>query len=153
MRRLIKRKPEPEATDSVLQQGEMDLLCLVNKMYEHLISLDKKVDILVDRLSQRPQGSDRFQKPGSSFRRDDRPRERKFTRAVCSQCGKECEIPFKPTGDRPVYCRDCFSGHNSSEPFKEKFGNRPREVNRGEAKASGFNKKRSPFFKRRKSRF
>ena len=28
--------------------------------------------------------------------------------AVCSNCGKDCEVPFKPTGDKPVFCRDCF---------------------------------------------
>ncbi|MFA7468585.1 MAG: zinc-ribbon domain containing protein [Desulfotomaculaceae bacterium] len=28
--------------------------------------------------------------------------------AVCSNCGKETEVPFKPSGERPVYCRDCF---------------------------------------------
>lgn len=30
--------------------------------------------------------------------------------AVCSSCGKSCEVPFRPTGDKPVYCRDCFAG-------------------------------------------
>jgi CxxC-x17-CxxC domain-containing protein len=30
------------------------------------------------------------------------------TRAVCSQCGKETTVPFKPTQGRPVFCRDCF---------------------------------------------
>jgi CxxC-x17-CxxC domain-containing protein len=29
--------------------------------------------------------------------------------AVCSECGKDTEVPFEPRGDRPVYCRDCFS--------------------------------------------
>jgi len=29
--------------------------------------------------------------------------------AVCAECGKETEVPFEPRGDRPVYCRDCFS--------------------------------------------
>lgn len=29
--------------------------------------------------------------------------------AVCATCGKDCEVPFRPTGDRPVYCRDCFA--------------------------------------------
>ncbi len=29
--------------------------------------------------------------------------------AVCSECKKSCELPFRPTGDKPVYCRDCFS--------------------------------------------
>lgn len=28
--------------------------------------------------------------------------------ATCSNCGKGCELPFRPSGDRPVFCRDCF---------------------------------------------
>lgn len=28
--------------------------------------------------------------------------------AVCASCGKDTEVPFQPTGDRPVYCSDCF---------------------------------------------
>jgi len=26
----------------------------------------------------------------------------------CSTCGKQTEVPFQPSGDRPVYCRDCY---------------------------------------------
>ncbi|MGQ9682287.1 MAG: zinc-ribbon domain containing protein [Anaerolineae bacterium] len=29
--------------------------------------------------------------------------------AVCAQCGKECQVPFQPREDRPVYCSDCYS--------------------------------------------
>jgi CxxC-x17-CxxC domain-containing protein len=29
--------------------------------------------------------------------------------AVCAECGQNTEVPFEPRGDRPVYCRDCFS--------------------------------------------
>ena len=29
--------------------------------------------------------------------------------AVCSQCGKETQVPFQPRGDKPVYCSDCFA--------------------------------------------
>ena len=39
-------------------------------------------------------------------RRDFGPRE--MHKAVCSECGKETEVPFKPSGDRPVYCKECF---------------------------------------------
>jgi len=28
--------------------------------------------------------------------------------AVCARCGKDTQVPFKPTGARPVYCSDCF---------------------------------------------
>lgn len=33
--------------------------------------------------------------------------------AICSQCGKNCQIPFQPTGQRPVYCKECFGGSKS----------------------------------------
>lgn len=53
-------------------------------------------------------------KPG--FRRndsrDDGPRE--MFPAKCSSCHKSCEIPFRPSGDRPVYCRDCFGAQESA---------------------------------------
>ncbi len=29
--------------------------------------------------------------------------------AVCAACGEETQVPFQPSGDRPVYCRECFS--------------------------------------------
>ncbi len=39
----------------------------------------------------------------------DRPRgPRQMFPAVCAECGKQTEVPFKPSGDRPVLCRDCF---------------------------------------------
>lgn len=40
------------------------------------------------------------------------PREM-FT-ATCAECKKECQVPFKPSGDRPVYCKDCFSKRKDS---------------------------------------
>ena len=46
---------------------------------------------------------------GGSFGGRDR-RELPFCDAVCAKCGKDCKVPFKPTGDKPVYCRSCFNG-------------------------------------------
>jgi len=31
-------------------------------------------------------------------------------KATCDECHKSCEVPFRPSGDKPVYCSDCFSG-------------------------------------------
>lgn len=39
---------------------------------------------------------------------------REFFAAICAECGKEAQLPFKPRGDRPVYCSDCFSKRRSS---------------------------------------
>jgi CxxC-x17-CxxC domain-containing protein len=33
--------------------------------------------------------------------------------AICSTCGKTAQVPFKPRGDKPVYCRDCFTPRQS----------------------------------------
>ncbi len=33
---------------------------------------------------------------------------REMHKAVCSECKQECEVPFKPTEGKPVYCRECF---------------------------------------------
>jgi len=35
---------------------------------------------------------------------------------VCAQCGKNTQVPFRPSGDRPVYCSDCFSKQPASAP-------------------------------------
>lgn len=39
--------------------------------------------------------------------------QRVETKTVCSQCGKETTVPFKPTQGRPVYCRECFQHRRS----------------------------------------
>jgi len=36
---------------------------------------------------------------------------REMTKIICSDCGKEAEVPFKPTEGRPVYCQECFQKH------------------------------------------
>jgi len=28
--------------------------------------------------------------------------------AICATCGKETTVPFQPSGEKPVYCRDCY---------------------------------------------
>ncbi|MEN6411868.1 MAG: zinc-ribbon domain containing protein [Veillonellales bacterium] len=39
--------------------------------------------------------------------------QREMHEAVCADCGVTTQVPFRPSGDRPVYCRDCFSKHNN----------------------------------------
>lgn len=33
---------------------------------------------------------------------------REMHKAVCAECKQETKVPFKPSGDRPVYCKECF---------------------------------------------
>ena len=34
--------------------------------------------------------------------------------ATCSSCGREAQVPFRPTGSKPVYCSDCFTNQRAS---------------------------------------
>lgn len=49
--------------------------------------------------------------------------------AVCDQCGKSCDVPFRPTEGKPIYCNDCFGGRKSDNDrgnkkfSQEKFNN------------------------------
>jgi CxxC-x17-CxxC domain-containing protein len=45
-------------------------------------------------------------------RSDTQPRVE--TRMTCSACGKETTVPFKPTQNRPVFCRQCFQQRAAS---------------------------------------
>lgn len=48
---------------------------------------------------------------GNNFRNDSymsRP-QREMSSAICAECGKSTQVPFKPSGDRPVYCGDCYN--------------------------------------------
>jgi len=60
----------------------------------------------------RDRGNDRGGNRGGGFgggynRRDsERP---EMYKATCAECGKPCEVPFRPSGDKPVYCRECFN--------------------------------------------
>ena len=62
-------------------------------------------------------GRSRF---GGGRDRDDK----KMHRATCAECNKSCEVPFRPTGERPVYCSDCFEG-NKGKSSRDSFS--PRE--------------------------
>lgn len=37
------------------------------------------------------------------------------TVAICSGCGKETTLPFRPTQGRPVFCRECFGQQKGNQ--------------------------------------
>ncbi|HYO44560.1 MAG TPA: zinc-ribbon domain containing protein [Candidatus Limnocylindrales bacterium] len=45
--------------------------------------------------------------PRGYERTDDRTPKEYFV-AICSSCGNQAQVPFKPRMDKPVYCSDCF---------------------------------------------
>ncbi|WP_370573899.1 CxxC-x17-CxxC domain-containing protein [Methanomethylovorans sp.] len=52
---------------------------------------------------------------GSGGFRPSGPRE--MHKATCADCGQETEVPFVPSGDRPVYCRECYQKHRPPKRY------------------------------------
>jgi CxxC-x17-CxxC domain-containing protein len=50
--------------------------------------------------------------------------------AVCDDCGKNCEVPFKPTGNREIFCSDCFEKRGGKDSLPQR--NDDRSYNRFE---------------------
>jgi CxxC-x17-CxxC domain-containing protein len=50
-----------------------------------------------------------FQKKSWGNDRNSSDRPVVMHKATCNECGKTCEVPFRPTGEKPVYCNDCFN--------------------------------------------
>lgn len=58
---------------------------------------------------ERPQFGSRFEH--SSFD------EKRMHTATCDTCGNSCEVPFRPTGKKPIYCHNCFGKNAGSAPM------------------------------------
>lgn len=43
---------------------------------------------------------------------------------VCDNCKKECEVPFRPTSGKPVFCNNCFEGNRGSDFKRSNFDDR-----------------------------
>ncbi len=52
---------------------------------------------------------------GGGGYRDRGPRE--MFSATCSSCGREAQVPFRPTSGKPVYCSDCFRSQRGGSAY------------------------------------
>lgn len=44
-----------------------------------------------------------------------------FHSAICDKCGAQCDVPFRPTGNKPIYCRTCFKQNESVSPRSNSY--------------------------------
>ena len=42
--------------------------------------------------------------------------ERVMHDVICSSCGAQCQVPFEPRLDKPVYCDECFAKQKADRP-------------------------------------
>ncbi|MGV8152170.1 MAG: CxxC-x17-CxxC domain-containing protein [Candidatus Nanoarchaeia archaeon] len=65
-------------------------------------------------------GRDRSERRGGFSRDSRRERRPQMHDVTCDKCGRECQVPFKPTGDKPVLCSDCFKKKDSGNNFSQR---------------------------------
>jgi CxxC-x17-CxxC domain-containing protein len=137
-----KAKASPKSNP---KETEPEFEALMNRIAERLDALERKMDLVISQTSagffggrERPRPvSQPFRHPSPSGRPGEvmpaqaHPqgsvrgrREKVMYKAVCADCKKDCEIPFQPTGERPVYCKECFSKRKAGNPVKVNDGNK-----------------------------
>jgi len=67
---------------------------------------------------------DRNYRSRDSKKRSFGDRDSVMHNVVCDSCGKDCEVPFKPTKGKPIYCNKCFGNtkENDTDQLKKEFG-------------------------------
>ena len=107
-----------------------DVTVMMVQIQEQLAAMDQKLDSFMTKslteLAQamaaskpapaRPQASAPAHSNVSP--RPSQHQGRPMFSVICFDCGNDCEVPFKPNGNRPIYCRECFAkrkaGHASN---------------------------------------
>jgi len=119
---MPKRKTQAKSKNQAA--ADQDIVGLITTLVQKLVSLESKIDIVIRQTSSRSFETPRPQPmpiPSTVQTRDSRP----MYKAVCADCRKACEVPFKPSGDRPVYCKECFAKRKASKPFSVKTDIKP----------------------------
>lgn len=52
---------------------------------------------------------------------EDNMEDREMHKAICSDCGQECEVPFKPTEGKPVFCKECYLKNKDNSEDSNNF--------------------------------
>lgn len=135
--------PKNASRRSVYEPALPDLVSAMMKLVERLEAVEQKVETVLGRISELPSALrvmvPQGQTPQHSYHAPSLPRqepghpdvrrERMMFGAVCADCCKPCEVPFKPTADRPVYCKECFAirkaGHTPQDPDRRSQTVRP----------------------------
>lgn len=110
---------------------------VVAKLLDRLVGLEKKLDIVIAQTAGKSAGAGGNNTNPSNNSQPKQPRykSRTFYEAICADCHKVCEVPFRPSEDRAVYCKECFAkrragGGGSAMPVLTPVALAPKPVSR-----------------------
>lgn len=141
----MKKKPKDKNKSAESKiSAEQDIVGLITTLVERLVAVETKMDTVLKIISSKsyelpkPQS---FQAPAPRPHMDTRP----MFKAVCAECSKECEIPFRPSNNRPVYCKDCWAKRKNAGAPVVRQEARPVERHHGEKPR--MDRSAEPFYK------
>jgi CxxC-x17-CxxC domain-containing protein len=116
---IKRKKNEPVSVSTGVDQ---DVIGLLTVLVQKLTSFEAKIDMVLSRIPVTASVSAVVPKPqlpmtsapvitSSKPIKENRP----MFKAVCADCTKDCEVPFKPRTDRQVYCKECFSKRKNNK--------------------------------------
>jgi len=101
------------------QKNDKDVSAMMAQIQGQLAVLNQKLDSFMTKslteLAQALAASKPVVRPPVQTQASLRPTQNEFPprrpmyAVICYECGKDCELPFKPIGNRPVYCKECFA--------------------------------------------
>ena len=94
--------PSPSIT------ADQDIVGLLTTLIQKLASFEAKIDTVLSRIPSQPSVAP-SPKPSPVSVNEHHRKPRPMYKVICSDCGNDSEVPFKPSGDRPVYCKECFA--------------------------------------------
>ena len=110
---------------SIKTAANQDIVGLLSVLVERLTSFEAKINQVlstINSIKEQPAVANK-QQPAMPSVPEHKRINRPMFKAVCADCGMGCEVPFKPKGDRLIYCKVCFSKRRNSKPMFK-----PREI-------------------------
>ena len=123
----VKSKSIKSKSSSASVFANQDIVGLLTMLVQKLTSLEEKLDLVLSRLTLQPVAvpQKEFKPDYSSQRHTTSPRP--MYKVICADCGRHCEVPFRPSVGRPVYCKECFAIHkNKNRPDSRPQDSRPK---------------------------
>ena len=74
----------------------------------------------------RPSGGRDFERRG--FRGGGSSGPAQMFQATCDKCRMNCDVPFRPTNGRPIFCSNCFESNRGSDERRPSFGGEDRQM-------------------------
>jgi len=143
MKKRAKSKKEKIDNSQASAAANQDIAGLLETLVQKLTSFETKIDTVLSRIPSQPVAQPRQQlipAPLNQLPKKPRP----MYKIICADCRRSSEVPFKPSGNRPVYCKECFSKRRSANAYRPQPDNRAKEETKASALAPAQPKPEKP---------